>query len=215
MKKIPRKCTLGLVTVMLTMPLIARATDTSETTPLGQVPFKRLFTTTEQRLALDEWRRHGGLQNPQVSGINANETTTPEPTFNATQPVKLSGILLRADGKNTVWVNGNIDTKEDGNYAHDIRGNSLQSGSVKVPLRNINSDAILKPGQVWVPDSKRVEEAYQIAPPKPIVDINLPMPSSTTSSTSASATSNAAQSSSANASETAPNVESKANAKSK
>lgn len=168
--------------------------------------FNRLFTTPQQRQILDEWRAHGGLKKSHVSGTDENKADLEiEPVVDPGQPVKLSGILMRADGRNAVWLNGSLEKPTEGS-AHTIRGSKLQSASVKVPLRANEPGAILKPGQVWVPDGQQVKEAYQIPQPKAALDIS--------SAASSEANASNAQSS-VNSSEMSANVETKTSAKSK
>lgn len=134
---------------------------------VNEAPFGTLFTTPQQREALDKARRSGGTIRPQVSGVDENSTTSP--IANTPQPIKLMGVLLRADGKNKVWLSGGSNTFENTVNNRAIVGNISQSANVKVPLRDGNNAAILKPGQVWSPSKGRAEEAYQVPVPKPVV----------------------------------------------
>jgi hypothetical protein len=135
------------------------------------VSFGRLFTTAEQRKALDEARRRGGLTRaPQIAGVDEKATdASAQTTHQIAQPFKLSGVLLRADGQHQVWVSGESGKQENPDFSRKILGNSLHSANVKVPLQGNNRAAILKPGQVWLPDSDRAEESYRLAVPKPLV----------------------------------------------
>ena len=127
---------------------------------INELPFSRLFTTPSQRDAIDLARRTGKRLSPQVSGIDegAGEKAV---SNQASQSIKLMGILLRADGKNRVWIQGadSVDAKRLNNK--NILGDRAQSATLKVPLRDVNSGAILKPGQVWNIAKQRTEEAYQ------------------------------------------------------
>ncbi|MES2824441.1 MAG: hypothetical protein V4732_12620 [Pseudomonadota bacterium] len=140
-------------------------------TDVSDVSFGRLFTTPEQRKSLDEARRRGGLRlAPQIVGVD--ESTTDLPLLakqQIAQPFKLSGVLLRADGQHQVWVSGESGKAENPDFSRKILGNTLHSANVKVPLQGNNRAAILKPGQVWLPDSDRAEESYRLAIPKPVV----------------------------------------------
>ncbi len=134
---------------------------------VGELPFGRLFTTPEQRKTLDEARRRGGLTRPQITGVNESSVVTPAEASNrVVEPLKLSGVLLRADGQHQVWASGGNGRLENPAFNHKIWGDILQSANVKVPLQGANHAAILKPGQVWIPNSQRVEESYRLATPK-------------------------------------------------
>lgn len=137
----------------------------------SDLPFERLFTTPQQRSALDSARRHGSLRRePQISGVDENLTTAPmQANHQLAQPFKLSGVLLRADGQHQVWVSGESGKRESPTFNRKILGDISQSATVKVPLQGSNQAAILKPGQVWIPDNRRAEESYRLAIPKPII----------------------------------------------
>lgn len=133
--------------------------------------FGRLFTTPEQRKSLDEVRRQGGLKStPQVTNTDDNATlAATQINQQPAQPFKLSGVLMRADGQHQVWVSGENGKRENPDFSRKILGSISQSANVKVPLQGNNRAAILKPGQVWLPDSARAEESYRLAVPKPVV----------------------------------------------
>ncbi len=136
----------------------------------SDLSFGRLFTTPEQRKTLDEARHRGGLTRPQITGVDESPVLTPSEVNNRIiQPLKLSGVLLRADGQHQVWVSGGNGRLENPAFNHKILGDILQSANVKVPLQGVNHVAILKPGQVWIPNSQRVEESYRLATPKQAV----------------------------------------------
>ncbi len=137
----------------------------------SDLPFSRLFTTPEQRKILDSARRQGGSTRvAQLTGVDENTTnTTLQPNRQTAQPFKLSGVLLRADGQHQVWVSGEGGKQESPAFGRKILGDVSQSANVKVPLQGTNQAAILKPGQVWIPDNHRAEESYRLAVPKPVV----------------------------------------------
>lgn len=142
-----------------------------QTTTTKDASFGRVFTTPEQRKSLDEARRRGGLTRaPQIASVDDKATDVPVQTKQQiAQPFKLSGVLLRADGQHQVWVSGESGKRENPDFSRKILGNTLHSANVKVPLQGNNRAAILKPGQVWLPDSDRAEESYRLAVPKPLV----------------------------------------------
>lgn len=136
-----------------------------ETTKRQDASFGRLFTTSAQRHALDEARHNGGYARSHISGVDENSNRE----AGAVPLIKLSGVLMRADGQHQIWINGVSQTNQTNHNKRIIVGSILQSASVKVPLRGSHSEAILKPGQVWIPTKRRMEEAYQLPVAKPIV----------------------------------------------
>jgi hypothetical protein len=167
---------LGLVLLVLVVPVSGETKDSNAhySSSTGSkapedLPFGRLFTTPEQREMLDQTRRNSGSIRPQLTVVDESLTGEGTSTSSAPQPIKLMGVLLRADGQNRVWVSGGSDTRENTVNNRAIMGTITQSANVKVPLRGLNNAAILKPGQVWNATKGRVEEAYQIPVPKPVV----------------------------------------------
>jgi len=59
--------------------------------------FGRLFTTSKQRDILDDIRRH-----PKQTKL----TKTPA---SSVKNKRITGVVIRDDGKNTLWVNGKVD----------------------------------------------------------------------------------------------------------
>ena len=136
----------------------------------SDLPFERVFTTPQQRSALDNARRNGSLKRTsQISGVDENTTSAPQANNQPAQPFKLSGVLLRADGQHQVWVSGESGRRENPTFNRKILGDISQSANVKVPLQGSHQAAILKPGQVWLPNNQRAEESYRLAVPQPVV----------------------------------------------
>ncbi len=165
-----RRCSGSRIRILTMMAVLCFAAGTL--TPLAQaasdIAFGRLFTTPEERKALDKDRPRGGVVRAQQSGIEQHlGSDTVEGSRNDSQPIKLAGVLLRADGQHQVWVSGGNGQRENPDFAREILGDIVRSAQVKVPLHGAGREAILKPGQVWLPNSQRVEESYRWFTPKP------------------------------------------------
>ncbi len=138
--------------------------------------FGRLFTTVEERLALDQWAAPRDPAPPSIldsrTGSSSEAPATAEPVAVETPPperAQLSGVLLRHDGRHVVWVNGKSELSAGG-LAPQIRAGLPRAGSLQVPVRAEGSVQWLKPGQVWLIGEDRVEEAYQVTALPPRAD---------------------------------------------
>jgi hypothetical protein len=137
---------------------------------MTQPTFAHLFTSPEQRRRFDAIRRQGGLKSSDFRGSDEAPAPVVEQAIPlAPQPIKLAGILWRADGKHKIWLSGAGVVS-----SRNILGDVLQSANLKVPLQGENYGAILKPGQVWVGENRRVEEAYRQAAPKTVAASSAP-----------------------------------------
>jgi hypothetical protein len=131
-----RRALPGLLCCLLAAPLPA-ADD------LG-----RLFTTPEQRRALDAARENGGLPaNPAPS-----TATGPQPVDGQ---VVLNGVVRRRLGPDVVWVNG-ARAGADGRIR--LRRGPDAAGRVVLEDGDNGGTARLKPGQFWEPSSGVVAE---------------------------------------------------------
>ncbi|MGH8580510.1 MAG: hypothetical protein ACREVK_10465 [Gammaproteobacteria bacterium] len=66
----------------------------------------RLFTTPQERAALDELRREGPKPVAAPEKVAPPVTSEPAPAAKPPQPITVNGLVRRSDGANTVWVNG-------------------------------------------------------------------------------------------------------------
>ena len=140
------------------------AEDLTITSKPAEDEFGRLFTAQYERNAIDRARLTGGFVPAKITGVDEN--TKPGSSDNqSAQPVKVLGVLLRADGKNKVWLSGGTETQKNILNDRSIIGNINQSANLKV---GVNNGTILKPGQVWSAAIGR-QEAYQIPVPKLVV----------------------------------------------
>jgi hypothetical protein len=111
--------------------------------------FDRLFTSQSERQKLDSLRKQGLLYKKPVSdAIDENEN---KPVAKLHE-LKVSGIVLRADGKAQVWVSG------EPLYASLKKLNTTKntSADLRVPLEG--KSILLKPGQVL--ENGKAKEAY-------------------------------------------------------
>lgn len=168
---IQQKFFIFLVILVFTNASQAQEFESEETerklTYLDKLPnpevenFGRLFTLPQQRQFLDNQRGPAGKRKPVE--IIAN-TQVPASSKTEVKPeVKLSGILLREDGRNMVWVNGQSELsphKDD-----KVKAYKPKPGSLSVSVYSQQRSARLKPGQVWLLDERRVEEAYKVKRP--------------------------------------------------
>ncbi|NOX43872.1 MAG: hypothetical protein GXP19_09105 [Gammaproteobacteria bacterium] len=138
--------TLAMVFVVsvLTLSLVSSAQADS----LG-----RIFTTPKQRVILDNIRRH-----PKQKKAYSTSAKAVLPSA-----VNVDGVVIRDDGKNTVWINGknNINTNKP-EVGVKVNKRNITSDSVTITLSNSNKRITLKPGQTVDPMTGKVRDAYNI-----------------------------------------------------
>jgi|GEM_PF-1495459 len=174
------------------------AEDTTSNQPVDD-DFGRLFTAQYERNLIDKARLSGGFVPAKVTGINDNSVTSSD---TQTQSIKVLGVLLRADGKNKVWLSGASDPSNNIVNGRSIIGNINQSANVKV---GVNNGTILKPGQVWSPLTGR-QESYQIPVPKPAINETVTAPVVAKKQPTAAVSSSSVSTSSASTSEAQSSV---------
>jgi hypothetical protein len=109
--------------------------------------FDRLFTSQSERQKLDNLRKEGLLYKKPVSdAIDENKPVAKR------HELKVSGIVLRADGKAQVWMSG------EPLYSSLKKLNTTKntSADLRVPLEG--KSISLKPGQVL--ENGKAKEAY-------------------------------------------------------
>lgn len=110
----------------------------------------RLFYTPQQRQQIDNQHK------PQ-------QTQRAIPA--APKDAHYNGYVMRSDGVNTVWVNGEV---------RQIDPSTVQKGQLKLP-----ATPVLKPGQVFDSQAGHVRETYEIAQPEepnPVVTVSPALP---------------------------------------
>lgn len=123
----------------------------------------RLFFTPEERARLDAERSA-----PPAVAVDAPAELPPSPSEPAAdeppaaaEPLTVNGLVLRAHGPSTAWVNGTPGTRSD--LAHDeIR--RLRIARDAVELSEPQARARVKPGQTYDPLAGRVVEGFERAP---------------------------------------------------
>lgn len=116
----------------------------------------RLFTTPKQRAVLDNIRRKPGYKmRRKKKSSSANNTVR--------KGLEIDGVVIRDDGKNTVWINGKSNLKTNSPQAGvHVQQSRISSDSVTVTISNPNKRITLKPGQSIDPVTGRVRESYKV-----------------------------------------------------
>lgn len=112
-----------------------------------------LFTTPEQRAALDANRSSGsvGKKASAAAVVNTRPAT-----------ITVNGTLISSVGKKEVWLNGHPSFEGKRNTARNLR--LLGQNRVRLKSASASTSHILKPGQVIDLDSGKIDEAYNHAP---------------------------------------------------
>lgn len=142
--------------------------NTLDQSAVNRTQFGRLFTTPKERARLDLQRQQRGFSEPISADISA-DTTGSQTTRVAAQPqsFKLSGVLIRADGQQQIWINGKLQPQIKNSSNARSSQNVLTSASLKVPIKPQDRYITLKPGQVWSPYSSKTTESYLLPVRKP------------------------------------------------
>lgn len=138
-------------------------------TESNEAGFGRLFTTPEERKLLDSHRKKYGFLKPIVTGVDAEAKGADiTPIAAQSQSLKLSGIVLRADGQQQIWINGKLQPQQKKmNINQNTNALMPTSATLKVPIQKQSQRTILKPGQVWVPGSRTTTESYLLPESRP------------------------------------------------
>ena len=134
-------------------------------------PVGRLFSTPEQRAALDGMRDDPGFGREAAPAAAA---TRPEPVADsgpdsvpepASPPVTIDGIVLRGGVQRVSWINGvAVDAGAAAPGGIRIDAGRAPGGRFRVRLPDGRSTVDLKPGQKAGAVTGRVLEAYEHAP---------------------------------------------------
>ena len=134
----------------------------------GMHPFNRVFTTPAQREALDQLRASGvPLDEDQIPGGGVAGAGQ---GGRETDSVRFSGYVLRSDGSQMVWVDGQsvLSNNGDGN-AGAVHG-SVHRGRDRLAFRARSNRTELKAGQLWLLNENRVLENYEAPAVGPTVE---------------------------------------------
>ena len=129
-----------------------------------------MFTTSEQRSALDEIRAQEQFAQPDVqpdepqeaAPISAAQQQPSGPTISS---LTINGVVRRSGGKTMVWVNGH--EVERGNLTRDgvlVESAQRGSGDVRLRLPSGTESIALRPGQKIDVGSGLVLEPYEVTP---------------------------------------------------
>ena len=123
-------------------------------------PIGRLFTSPNERSNLDYLRQTKKNEPLKVDAPVQEVEIAPPVIVQLPDAVSLQGYVKRFDGKpSTVWVNNQAMTENSRNK--DVAVGKLATGSNRVPIKlSANGKRLnLKAGQVYDPESNRVQEA--------------------------------------------------------
>ena len=106
----------------------------------------RLFTDVSQRDKLDAIRQ------------GAYDEEREEP--GTVSAVTVNGIVMRSDGENVVWVNG--ESSLEGNPAKGVNvyPKSADRNTYNVPVSVEGRYVRMKPGQSWTEGSDQIKDSY-------------------------------------------------------
>ena len=121
-------------------------------------PFLSLFTTDHQRNDLDQKRAVYYKQ------IDPSQPSNIEPVI--IQDVVITGMIIRADGTQVVWVNDEIIDNTSSSKNSSVK---FQKNQTSITIKDSNQSKKLKPGQVWDKKTNKVIESYSYIP-EPITD---------------------------------------------
>lgn len=110
-----------------------------------EVRFGRLFTEPGTREQLDESRKQSSSAQPLPEAEDVEDA--------AITTLKVDGVLMRRDGSTEVWVNGVRDDSQ-----LKVQRAGRDRFRVSVPG---GGEVILKPGQIYSFESRRVLEGYE------------------------------------------------------
>lgn len=129
-------------------------------------PLGRLFTTPEQRRALDALREAGGTTPADTAGLE------PSAAAPVDRQVLLNGVVSRSLGPDVVWVNGARTGAADARIR--LRRGPDRSNRVTLEDGADGSSVRLKPGQYWEPATGRVADCYGCGAPAKSPDATPP-----------------------------------------
>jgi hypothetical protein len=133
-----------LISSSLLMSSVLLAEDSAEEN------FGRLFTTPSERQNLDLAREQGRLFKKPSETVDM--ASTDGQSLKKPAPVKMSGIILRADGKAQVWVSG----QPLYSTLKQLNTDKNNSSHLRIPLSG--KSISLKPGQVLA--NGKAKESY-------------------------------------------------------
>lgn len=95
---------------------------------------KTLFTTPQERQAIDSDRRNNRDSGSQAQGVPSS--------------VQLNGIVKRSNGKSVVWINGQNTMDSTNVEDYKVYSNAINANN-KTPVMIDGKKIYLKPGESW------------------------------------------------------------------
>ncbi len=146
-------------TLLVTMAVVWAVPMALQGAELG-----RLFTTPQERAALDKLRREGPKPVAAPEELAPPEQPEQIPEATPPQPITVNGLVRRSDGANTVWINGvNSLEGEFDSQGFQVDPRRIHGDRVTVtvsgrPVRSIE----MRPGQTFDPAMGRMGDVYQV-----------------------------------------------------
>jgi len=123
----------------------------------------RLFTTPQERAALDKLRQEGSPPVAAPEEIKLSATPEPIPEAKPLEPITVDGFVRRSDGANTVWVNGvNSLEGEFDSQGFQVNTRHIRNDRVTVTVSGRPGQIEMRPGQTFDPAVGRIVDVYQI-----------------------------------------------------
>jgi hypothetical protein len=136
---------------------------------VAQGDFGRLFTEPQSRAQLDRYKHTGTLYDGALPALPV-QASVQQQVSTANKTVKLIGYILGEQGQHKVW----LESDSNGINSNGINSNSNEHAALKntahagkpsesshqVPVRARHQLRLLKPGQVWLLDERKVAESY-------------------------------------------------------
>jgi hypothetical protein len=130
-------------------------------TVFAEAPIGRLFSTPSERATLNNARQTKKIITQPSEKLALEPTPLVEPEFvELPDAVSVQGYVKRSDGKkSTVWVNNEMMQENTQNQA--VKVGRLKQNSNRVPVKILanKKDLSLKAGQVYNPETNRVNES--------------------------------------------------------
>ena len=104
----------------------------------------RLFTDQETRARIDAARKG----DPVIEKDDKNGSTG---------KIRVDGVVIRENGDNVVWVNGENDRNSGNIY---VRSSQVNRKDYRVPVRLDGKTVRLKPGQVWNDENGKISDDF-------------------------------------------------------
>jgi len=127
---------------------------------MADTPFEKIFTEKNQRYQLDKLRlqSEGKQKNTDVKEDQISVEKSQAKQLSKTHKVRFGGYITHQNGAEVYWVDGETELGES---ARDVRVERDEANK-KFIFHTSDSQASLKPGQVWLVDKEQIVERYQL-----------------------------------------------------